>query len=287
MELRPLGNTVTGSPTVKPPPAKPAGEATEIGALGTDHALHIEACRYLGETGPVEGLEPFQQRRPGVPRRTIRQRHDVVAVQRADRERDHGNRRRQRFDVAGEILDDGVELALVPFDEVHLVDGEGNGLHAEQRSDERMPASLLEDAVACVDEHDGDVGGRGARHHVPRVLRVARCVGDDEAAMRCCEVAMGDVDRDALLALGTQTVGQQGEVALAVAIAPAGLFDRGELILEHRLGVVQQPTDQSALAVVDAAGSRDAKCAPWRRVEVRAEVIRNSPLVCGLPWRIH
>ena len=143
-----------------------------------------------------------------------------------------------------------------------------------------MPAGLLEHAVASIDEHDRDVGSRGAGDHVARVLRVARSVGDDEAAVRCGEVAVSDIDRDALLALGAQAVGQQGEVALAIAVATAGLVDRGELILEHRLGVVQQSTDQRALAVVDAAGSRDAK-----RGAV-AEVIRSSPLVCGLPWRI-
>ena len=142
-----------------------------------------------------------------------------------------------------------------------------------------MPAGLLEHAVAGIDQHDGDVGGRRAGDHVAGVLRVARRVGDDEAALRRGEVAVGDVDRDALLALGAQAVGQQGEVALAVAVAPAGLLDRGELVLEHRLGVVQQSTDQRALAVVDAAGSRDTQASV-------AEVIRSSPLVCGLPWRI-
>ena len=117
--------------------------------------------------------------------------------------------------------------------------------------------------MAGVDEHDRDVGGRCAGDHVARVLRVARRVGDDEAAARCGEVAMSDVDGDALLALGTQTIGQQCEVALAVAVAPAGLLDRGELILEHRLGVVQQPTDQRALAVVDAACSAMRSVSWW------------------------
>ena len=71
-----------------------------------------------------------------------------------------------------------------------------------------MPASLLEHAVAGVDEHDGDVGCRCTGDHVARVLRVARCVGDDEAAVRCGEVAMSDVDGDALLAFGPETIGQ-------------------------------------------------------------------------------
>jgi hypothetical protein len=49
---------------------------------------------------------------------------------------------------------------------------------------------------------------------------VARTVGDDEPPPRRREVAVGDVDGDALLALGAQAVGQQREVDLAVAALP-------------------------------------------------------------------
>jgi hypothetical protein len=50
----------------------------------------------------------------------------------------------------------------------------------------------------------GEVGGRGAGGHVARVLLVARRVGDDELAPVGGEVAVGDVDGDALLALGAR-----------------------------------------------------------------------------------
>jgi hypothetical protein len=43
---------------------------------------------------------------------------------------------------------------------------------------------------------------------------VARRVGDDELALRRREIAVRDVDRDALLALGLEAVGQQREVEL-------------------------------------------------------------------------
>ena len=68
------------------------------------------------------------------------------------------------------------------------------------------------DAVARVDEQDRDVGRRRAGRHVARVLLVARRVGEDELAARGREVAVGDVDRDALLALGPQAVGEEREV---------------------------------------------------------------------------
>jgi hypothetical protein len=83
---------------------------------------------------------------------------------------------------------------------------------------------------------------------------VARRVGQDETALRGGEVAVGDVDGDALLALGAQTVGQAREVELAVA--PAQVV---ELVGEDRLGVVEQASDQRRLAVVDRAGRREAQ----------------------------
>ena len=70
----------------------------------------------------------------------------------------------------------------------------------------------MQQALSRVDQDDGEVGGRGAGRHVAGVLLVARRVGDDE---RCAwlggEIAVGDVDRDALLALGLEPVDQQRE----------------------------------------------------------------------------
>ncbi len=75
-----------------------------------------------------------------------------------------------------------------------------------------MAARLGEDAFAGVDQDDGHVGGGGAGGHVAGVLLVAGSVGDDELAMRGGEVAVGDIDGDALLPLGAQAVGELGEV---------------------------------------------------------------------------
>ena len=84
-------------------------------------------------------------------------------------------------------------------------------------------------------------------------------VGDDEAPLRGREVAVGDVDRDALLALGAQAVGQQRQVEEVVAHPLAGLLDVRELVGEHLLGVVEQAPDQRALAVVDRARRGEAQ----------------------------
>jgi len=96
---------------------------------------------------------------------------------------------------------------------------------------------------------------------------MAGYVGDDEAPARSAagapvggEVAVGDVDRDALLALGPQAVREEREVECAIAAAAlARLRDVGELILVDELRVVEQSADEGALAVIDRSGRREAQ----------------------------
>ena len=73
------------------------------------------------------------------------------------------------------------------------------------------------------------------------------------------EVAVGDIDGDALLALGLQPVGEQREVDLVAGRSlggPVG-FEAGELVLVDHLRVVEQATDERRLAVVDAAAGEE------------------------------
>jgi len=77
------------------------------------------------------------------------------------------------------------------------------------------------------------------------------------------KVAVGDVDRDALLPFGPQAVGEQGEVGVVLAPGPAGPLDRSELILKDRLGVVQQAPDQGALAIGRPIPRWPAAGCPW------------------------
>ena len=190
---------------------------------------------------------------PVVPRHALRPVDHVVALQ--GRHRDEGDvGHLEQAGEGGEVVDDGPEPLLVPVDEVHLVHGHDQVGDAQQGGDEGVAAGLLQQALAGVDQDHGDVGGRRAGDHVAGVLHVARRVGDDELAPGGGEVAVGDVDGDALLALGPQAVGEQGQVGVLVAALDAGPLHRGQLVLEDGLGVVQQPPDQRALAVVDGAG---------------------------------
>ena len=239
----------------------------------------------------VHVLEVVEQRRALVPGHVLGALDHVVAVQRRDRDEGHVLHVELRR-PAREVRADPVEDLLVPVDQVHLVHAHDQVRDAEQRRDERVPARLLEHALARVDEDQREVGGRGARDHVARVLLVARRVGDDELAPRRVEVAVRHVDRDALLALGAQAVGEQREVHVAVAAPLRGLLDVLELVLEDRLGVVQQPADQGRLAVVDRARGGEAdelRGAGGGGLPVRGRagvaMARSSPPSCGPPWR--
>ena len=109
--------------------------------------------------------------------------HHVVAGQRRDRDR--GDLRdAQRGGVRGELLGDRGEDGLRVVDQVHLVDGEDHVRDAQQRGDGGVPAGLLDDAVAGVDQDHGQLGGGGAGDHVAGVLHMPGGVGEDEPAPR-------------------------------------------------------------------------------------------------------
>ncbi len=148
---------------------------------------------------------------------------------------------------------DGAEHGFVVAHRVHLVYRDHEVRDAEQRRDVAMPPRLLQHAVARVDQDHGQIGGGRAGGHVARVLLVPRRVGDDEFAPRRGEIAIRDVDGDALLPLGAQAVRQQRKID-----GPRGPVHRRfghslELIFVNALRIVEQPTDQRGLAIVHAA----------------------------------
>jgi len=87
------------------------------------------------------------------------------------------------------------------------------------------------------------------------------CVGDDEPPARRREVAVRDIDGDALLALGGEAVEEEREVEFATLGAdPLGVvLEAGEKVVEKEARLPEQPADQSALAVVDAAAGDEAE----------------------------
>ncbi|CAM5680031.1 hypothetical protein MAUB1S_01428 [Mycolicibacterium aubagnense] len=97
----------------------------------------------------------------------------------------------------------------------------------------------------------------GAREHVAGVPLVPGGVGQDVAAGLGGEEAVGHVDGDALLAFGAQAVGQGRQVGHPVVVG-----DGVQVVQGQAVGVVQQPADQGALAIVDRACCRDTKKLP-------------------------
>ena len=116
----------------------------------------------------------------------------------------------------------GGERVLREADQVDLVDGHDHVRHAKERDDGQVATRLLEHALASVDEHDDGIRSRRARDHVARVLHVAGAVGEDERPLARREVPVRHIDRDALLPLGAQAVGEQREVEVAVREAALG-----------------------------------------------------------------
>ncbi len=158
--------------------------------------------------------------------------------------------------VALDLLEDRFRVV----DEVHLVDGHEHVLDAQERDDEGVTAGLGHDAVARVDEDDGHVARTGPGGHVAGVLLVPRGVGDDELAPVGGEIAVGDVDGDALLALRLEAVGEQGQIDASRGAEAHGVaLDGGELILVDHPRVVEQAADERALAVVHAPARQKAQ----------------------------
>jgi hypothetical protein len=216
----------------------------------------------------------LEERRPVVPRHVLGRVHDVVAVQRGHR--DHVQvGEAERLEVA----DDLVVAFLRPAGEVHLVHRDGDVRHTQDRRDVCVPARLLDHAVPRVDEDDREIGGGRARDHVPRVLDVPGRVGKLKAAPRRHERAVGDVDRDPLLPLRAQAVGEERKVHVRVAAASRRLLDVLHLVDEDLLRVVEEPADQRRLAVVDRAARDEAE-------ELRLHgLLRSSQRACGPPSR--
>ena len=203
-------------------------------------------------------LEMVQQRRPLIPLHVGRTVDDVVPVQR--RHRDEGQVRdvELRREVPELIADLGKTL-LVVVDEVHLVDCQNQVRDAQQRSQEGMTPRLFQNALSGVDQHDRQIGRGGTGHHVAGVLDVPRGVGDYELPPRSREVSVGDVDGDALLSFGSKSVSEERQVRVFGAHLNRGPLDSLHLVLEDRLGVVQQPTDERGLAVINRTRCREAE----------------------------
>jgi hypothetical protein len=153
----------------------------------------------------------------------------------------------------GEVGRNSGEDVLGVVHQVDLVNYQHDMWHAKQRGHCQVAARLFDHALACVDEQHNHVRGGGAGHRVPGVLHMPRAIGEDELPCRSGEVAIRHIDGDALLALGTQAIGEQSKISSIETPAPAHLLDMIKSVSQHRIGVEQQPTDQRGFPIVNRA----------------------------------
>ena len=255
--------------------------AAEI-MVGPIDPLHRKAERLgLRALIDLDILQIVQQGRAAIPRRIGGRPGDVVAEAGGDRDR-HDRHESELGRERGIVADDSIEGLLGVADKVDLVHGEDDVTNAEQRADEGMSPGLHQDALAGIDQDDGELRIGCAGRHVAGILLVPGRVGDHERAVGRGEEAIGDVDRDALLALGLQAVDQQREIDVVAggAVALGILGERRQLILEDELGIVQQPPDQRGLAVVDRAAGDEAQEIPVGIAVADAVLIALPRLVC-------
>ena len=132
-------------------------------------------------------------------------------------------------------------------------------VNAQQIDEIGVALGLFDNAFASVNQHDGELRSRGARHHVAGVLDMAGRVGDDEFALGRGEVAIGDINGDALFALGFEAVGEKREVDVIIAALARRVLDGFELVFKNVFGIVEQAANQRRFAVINGAASGESE----------------------------
>jgi hypothetical protein len=156
------------------------------------------------------GLQQFHQRHTVVPGHPFAAPDDVVALQRRQgmKRISVTSRPRQTRDVIAECS----RTPSSEVDEVHLVDGDDDVLDAEQLAMKRGAASAEHAERASIEDD------RQFAVDAPVAMLRVYCSWPGVSAMmnlrRRREVAVRDVDGDALLALGLQAVDEQRQVDL-------------------------------------------------------------------------
>ena len=179
-----------------------------------DHVLDREAARRSRSRSPRSGRSPGARAAAGrVPAACGSERSTTLSPCSAESGMKVTSARSEPRRPVAELARPSRRSGLVVVDQVHLVDATHHvaACPAARRSP-RGGATARARPLRGVDQHQREVRGGGARDHVARVLHVPRRVGEDERAPRRREVAVGDVDRDPLLALRAQAVGEQRQV---------------------------------------------------------------------------
>ena len=115
------------------------------------------------------------------------------------------------------------KVSLSKFDKIDLVDRDNDVANAKQRANKGVALGLHKHALSRVNKNDRELRIGGAGRHVAGELLVAGRVGHDERAPRRCKKPVGDVDGDALFALGFEAVEQEGKIDVVRRSCPGAL----------------------------------------------------------------
>jgi hypothetical protein len=115
--------------------------------------------------------------------------------------------------------------------QIHLVDGKHKLPDPHKGTNPRVPPGLGQDSLRCVDQDDRQVRKAGADRHVAGILLMPGRIRDDKAPFVCCEVPVGDIDRDSLFPLRHQAVQKQGIIDLASPRADPAVQLQGLLLV--------------------------------------------------------
>ena len=87
-------------------------------------------------------------------------------------------------------------------------------------------------------------------------------IGQDELPDRSGEVAVRDVDGDALLTLGPQAVGEQSKIGSIQTLALAYPLNMIKSVDQHGVGVEKESTHQSRFAIINRARRSEPQQCP-------------------------
>src|SRR5512133_3501877 len=118
-----------------------------------------------------------------------------------------------------------------------------------------MPDCLFKNTLAGIDQKHCEVSSACTCNHISCVLNMSRRISNNEFSCRCCEVPVSDINCYALLSFSPQSVGQQRKIEFFPAQSFARLYNMLHLVLEDRFTVVEQPSDQCTLPIIDTSGS--------------------------------
>ena len=178
--------------------------------------------------------------------------------------------------MRGNLVADFAIALLAETDAVHLIDDDRDLANAQKMQQIAVPAGLIAHAFGGVDDQHRRIGLRSAGDHVAQEFRVARRIDQHDFARVGAEADLRGVDRDALVALGLQRVEQ--ERPLERHAAPrADRLQHLELAVRQAAGLMQEPSDQRRLAVIDMADDDDANLRPGDSRHGR----RPAEIVCA------